>query len=91
MAVTGSIGQWALTEAFRVGEASFIAQFEYTALAWGLSLDWLLWQTVPGARAIAGAAVIVTCGIYLVHRERGRQAILPVLKEDRQDCLSPTP
>lgn len=72
MAVTGTVGQWALTEAFKMGEASFIAPFEYTALAWGLALDWLLWQTVPGARAFVGAAVIVTCGVYLVHRERSR-------------------
>lgn len=68
---TGLIGQWAITEAFRVGEASFIAPFEYSALAWGLGLDWILWQTLPGARALLGAAVIVASGIYLIRRERG--------------------
>lgn len=77
MAITGSVGQWALTEAFRIGEASFLAPFEYTALAWGLALDWLLWQTMPGARALAGAAVIVTSGIYLVHRETVAAPVSP--------------
>ena len=74
IAVTGTLGQWALTEAFRIGEASFIAPFEYTALAWGLALDWMLWRTVPGGRAFAGAAVIIASGLYLMRRERSRPA-----------------
>src|SRR5262249_15011232 len=52
---SGCLGQWALTEAFRVGEASFIAPFEYSALAWGLALDWILWRTIPAPHAFAGA------------------------------------
>lgn len=70
VAVTGCIGQWAITEAFRIGEASFIAPFEYSALAWGLALDWFFWRTVPGARAFAGAAVVIASGLYLIQRER---------------------
>ena len=68
--VTGCLGQWALTEAFRIGEASFIAPFEYTALAWGLALDWIFWRSVPGGRAFAGAAIIIASGLYLMRRER---------------------
>ncbi len=70
LAVTGSLGQWAITEAFRQGEASFIAPFEYTALAWGVGLDWYLWGTVPGWITLAGAAVIIASGVYLIRRER---------------------
>ena len=68
--VAGFFGQWAITEAFRIGEPSFIASFEYTALAWGLGLDWVLFRTVPGMRTFAGAAVIIACGAYLIQRER---------------------
>ena len=70
MAVTGSVGQWAVTEAFRRGEASVIAPFEYTALAWGIGLDWVLWRTAPGVVTLAGAAVIIASGVYLFRRER---------------------
>jgi drug/metabolite transporter (DMT)-like permease len=70
MAVSGAVGQWAITEAFRIGEASFIAPFEYSAMAWGVALDWVLWRTVPAARTWIAAAVIIACGIYLMHRER---------------------
>jgi drug/metabolite transporter (DMT)-like permease len=70
MAVTGSIGQWAITEAFRRGEASVIAPYEYTALAWGVGLDWVLWHSVPTIRTLAGAAVVIASGVYLFRRER---------------------
>jgi hypothetical protein len=35
IAITGFLGQLSITEAFRNGEASAIAPFEYSALAWG--------------------------------------------------------
>jgi drug/metabolite transporter (DMT)-like permease len=70
IAATGSLGQWAVTEAFRHGEASFVAPFEYTALAWGMGLDWFLWKTIPASITLVGAAVIIASGVYLLRRER---------------------
>ena len=70
IAITGAVGQWAITEAFRRGEASVVAPFEYTALAWGVGLDWLVWGALPQARTFLGAAIIVAAGLYLVRRER---------------------
>jgi drug/metabolite transporter (DMT)-like permease len=70
MGISGSIGQWAVTEAFRQGEASFIAPFEYTALVWGMALDWFVWRTTPVPVTVAGASVIIASGIYLVRHER---------------------
>lgn len=69
VAISGFLGQLAITEAFKHGEASAIAPFEYSALAWGLMLDWLLWRTVPDRFTLAGAAIIVASGVYLVRRE----------------------
>lgn len=71
VAIFGFTGQWGITEAFKMAESSFIAPFEYTALAWGVILDYILWSTVPNARTFAGAAVIIASGIYLIRRERG--------------------
>lgn len=70
LAATGSVGQWAVTEAFKLGESSVIAPLEYTALLWGIGLDWVLWNTTPAARALAGAGVVIVSGIYLVRHER---------------------
>ena len=70
LGLTGTIGQYGITEAFRRAPASVIAPLEYTALIWGLALDWFLWGTLPDRWMLAGAAVIVLCGLYLLRRER---------------------
>ena len=69
IAVTGFLGQLAITEAFRRAEASLIAPLEYTALAWGAGLDWLFWRTLPDAVTWIGAAIIVASGLVLLRRE----------------------
>jgi drug/metabolite transporter (DMT)-like permease len=69
LAVSGFIGQLAITEAFNHGEASSIAPLEYTALAWGVLLDWLLWAALPDRYTLAGAAIIIGSGVYLVRHE----------------------
>ena len=68
--VAGAIGQWAITEAFRLGEASAIAPLEYTALVWGVLLDATLWGVLPDSVTWLGAAIIVASGLYLLRRER---------------------
>lgn len=68
--LTGSLGQWAITEAFKRGEASFVAPLEYTALIWGVTLDWTIWRTLPAPITWLGAAVIIASGVFLIRRER---------------------
>jgi drug/metabolite transporter (DMT)-like permease len=70
LAVTGFCGQLAITEAFRHGQASVVAPFEYSALAWGLGLDWLIWHTLPSPHTGLGAAIVIGSGLYLIRREK---------------------
>ncbi len=70
LAVSGFVGQLAITEAFGSGEASKVAPFEYSALAWGVGLDWLLWRVLPDQYTLLGAAIIIGSGIYLIRNER---------------------
>jgi drug/metabolite transporter (DMT)-like permease len=72
LAVTGFLGQLAITEAFNSGEASVVAPFEYTALAYGVMIDWIIWHTLPDRYTLLGAAIIVGSGIYLIRHERDR-------------------
>ena len=68
--VAGAFAQYAITEAFRRGEASLIAPLEYTALVWGVLLDATLWGVLPDAVTWIGAGIIVASGLYLLRRER---------------------
>ena len=69
LALFGFFGQLALTEAFCHGEASVVAPFEYTALAWGVAIDWLMWKTLPDEYTLIGAAIIIGSGLYLIRHE----------------------
>ena len=68
--ITGALGQYAITEAFRRGQASLIAPLEYTALVWGVLLDATLWGVLPDRVTWLGAGIIVASGLYLLRRER---------------------
>jgi len=68
--VGGALGQYTITEAFRLGEASMIAPLEYTALIWGVALDLALWGVLPDHMTWLGAAIIIASGLYLLRRER---------------------
>jgi len=70
LGVAGAVGQYAITDAFKRAAASRIAPLEYSALVWGVVLDYALWHTLPDAYTLVGAAVIVTSGLYLIRRER---------------------
>ena len=69
LAISGFLGQLAITEAFRHGQASAVAPFEYTALAWAVALDWMFWRAVPDFYTLAGGAIIIGSGIYLIRAE----------------------
>ena len=70
LALSGFIGQLAITEAFSRGEASSVAPFEYSALAWGVGMDWLLWRALPDSWTMLGAAIIIGSGLYLIRHEK---------------------
>lgn len=69
IAVTGTAGQALLTDAFRRATPSVVAPFEYTALLWGVGLDWVLWSTLPNSRMYLGASIVTASGLYVIWRE----------------------
>lgn len=68
--VLGTIGQQSITEAFRHAPASTVAPIEYTALLWGMGIDWAFWNTHPSATVLTGAALVIGAGLYVAWRER---------------------
>ncbi len=81
MAATGvvsSIGFVALAQAYRLGEPSAVAPFEYTGLIWALFYGALIWGEWPDETAGMGMLMIVGAGLYVLLREhiRGRPILL---------------
>jgi drug/metabolite transporter (DMT)-like permease len=72
--VTGATGQHFITEAFRRAPAAVVAPFEYTALLWGVVLDLVIWGVLPGSVTLAGGAIVISAGLYLLSRERRSRA-----------------
>jgi drug/metabolite transporter (DMT)-like permease len=77
VAVTGAVGQWGITVAFKHAPAASVAPLEYTGLAWVMIIDLAVWSAIPSLRTLLGAAVIIACGLYLVRYET-RNAATPV-------------
>ena len=69
VAVTGAMGQWGITDAFKHAPAASVAPLEYSGLAWVIVIDLAVWSTCPSLRTLLGAAVIIACGLYLIRFE----------------------
>jgi S-adenosylmethionine uptake transporter len=62
-------GFFCLAEAYRVGESSAVAPFEYTSLLWATLSGFLFFAEVPGPLTFAGMALIVGSGLFIIWRE----------------------
>jgi len=71
------VGQYLGVEAFRRAAPSLLAPFDYTALVWAAILGFVIWGEVPTWSLVAGSAVLVVSGLYILHREsvRSRRAV----------------
>jgi drug/metabolite transporter (DMT)-like permease len=65
--------QYCVIEAFRIAPPSLVAPFEYTSLLWAMLFGFLVWGDVPTALVLAGAAVVIVSGIYVLHDEKAAQ------------------
>lgn len=66
----GAAGQHYITVAFKHAPAAVVAPVEYSALLWGLGIDWVFWSVAPNATVLAGAALVIVAGVYVAWRER---------------------
>lgn len=67
--VLGGIGQILATRAVRLAPVGVVAPFDYLHLVFATFYGWLLWQDWPSAATLAGSAVIMASGLYVMHRE----------------------
>jgi putative Mn2+ efflux pump MntP len=57
------------TAAFARADVSVLVPFEYTSLLWATIIGYLVWRDIPSTEVWIGAAIIIACGLYVIHRE----------------------
>jgi len=76
LGVVGGIAQYFVTRAHALAPAALIAPFNYMALLWAALFGFILWGEVPDHLTLAGAAIVMASGLYIIYRESRRR--LPV-------------
>ena len=66
----GAMGHIAVTTAHRWADASILAPLIYTQVFWAALVGVVIFNTYPTVWTLAGAAVIITSGLYIWRRER---------------------
>ena len=67
--VLGALSQMFWIRAFRAGEASAVAPFDYLRLPMAATIGFVGFSELPTVWTFAGAAVIVASTLYIAHRE----------------------
>ncbi|WP_052261781.1 DMT family transporter [Leisingera sp. ANG-M1] len=62
-------GFYCISQAYRLGEASAVAPFEYSSLPVAVLWGWLFWGDIPGSQTLIGSTLIVGGGLFILHRE----------------------
>ena len=66
----GGVGQILLTESYRHAETAAIAPFDYVSMLLALFFGYWIFAEVPTPSMLAGAALIVAAGLFIIWRER---------------------
>ena len=68
----GGSAQYVMVEAFRWGQVSLLAPFEYTAIFFSLGFGYFIFGETASTMMLAGVAIIASSGVYILHRETTR-------------------
>jgi drug/metabolite transporter (DMT)-like permease len=68
--IVGGIAQIMITESYRHAGAGTVAPFSYTSMLWSIALGYLFFGEVPAPIVLAGAAIVIAAGLFVIFRER---------------------
>lgn len=61
-----AIGGYLISQAYRMGQASLMAPFEYSSMPLALLLGYFLWGDWPDGYSLVGSALVICSGILVV-------------------------
>jgi drug/metabolite transporter (DMT)-like permease len=68
-----ALGQYLWTRALHLAPTSAVVPFNYFSLVWAIILGFLVWGDIPSAALLAGSAIVVGSGMFLLWHETRRR------------------
>jgi drug/metabolite transporter (DMT)-like permease len=68
-----ALGQYLWTRALHLAPTSAVVPFNYFSLVWAIILGFLVWGDLPSAALLAGSAIVVASGMFLLWHESRRR------------------
>ncbi|MBT8412893.1 MAG: DMT family transporter, partial [Boseongicola sp.] len=65
----GGLGQILLTSAYRFGDASIVAPFEYASMLFAIAIGYAVFGEVPTFVMLLGASIVIASGVLIILRE----------------------
>ena len=59
----------------QLADASVVAPYQYSLILWSVLFGWQVFNEVPDAYTMTGAAIIVAAGLYIFWRERAVRSV----------------
>lgn len=70
MGVSGGLGHYLFTFAFRFAPASLLAPVNYLQLLWAALLGWLIFDSTPDQLSILGMLIVAASGLMIAFKSR---------------------
>jgi drug/metabolite transporter (DMT)-like permease len=71
--LANALGQFWWTRALHLAPTSAVVPFNYFSLVWAICLGFLVWGDVPSLTLLAGSAIVVGSGMFLLWSESRRR------------------
>jgi drug/metabolite transporter (DMT)-like permease len=85
VSASATVGQYFWVQAFKSGEMSAVAPFEYLRLPFAVFMGWLIWGQMPEIWTYVGAVIVIGSALYIAQREAA------LAKERRLAALKAAP
>jgi drug/metabolite transporter (DMT)-like permease len=64
------LGYLAVARALQLAPASVVAPFNYLSIIWSIAFGYFVFADIPDIVTLAGAAVIIGAGLFILFHER---------------------
>lgn len=83
--VFGGVAQILLTDSYRHAPASVVAPFSYISMIWAVVLGYFMFDELPEIVVLAGAAIVIAAGLFVIFRERA----LGISRQKEKEAQTP--